>query len=1074
MKKISARAYFFKKMFDYFMVGLFIVFLLLMWTLYRGPVSVPYLKPYIVQALNYDENDYKIDIGDVNIELVRSIQPLRVTANEVSVVKKDNTMSVRAPKLYLSFSLRALLKGIIAPSDVSLVNPSAHILASYGVEEEAKHESGRKKLQFYVERIKEFLDNYNSEDKIYPESYVNNITVRGGELEFDEVDFNRQWVLSDVNFEFNRNVINLELNANALVNINDKIASVGFESEYHGGDDELDLEVYFSDLVLSDIMSTFNETTEDNVFSMLAVEVPVNGKVSTKIKLADILQHPSEVVDYIDSAVEKIEFELDGGHGYISFAGDEKYNYDIDEMQLAGKVVGGIDEIHIENADFKMGGQRAIIDVDVSGLSTFYWEQSLKDTVLRLKVKVADFPFADLSRFWPRYLAEPAWLWCKDGLIGGYAQEGEFVFDFGYRQETNDWGLVVLNGKAKLIDGDLFYLEGMPVVHNVYGTAHFTDHNILIDLDKGVSDGVIITGGKIDIYDLDKEDNFIAINLIGNSEIKDALKLIDNPPLGFTSAMGLNPDKVKGNVDVKLKLDFELRQDLDTKDIKVDVDADLHQIAIEELIPEHTVSAEEMKLHVSSNGWELSGDGYFDEIPVKLSMNEKFADKQYKSKCHLSFKLDDKAKKVLGIDWKILNAPNLEGFALVNADVVVQDDNTVKIDLSADLQQAKMAYAYFGLVKDVGENAEIKAKINLKNNKIVSVSNMSLIKSGFTINGNIAMYASGRVKTVDIAQIRGPRTAARAKIGLTDKDNPQIKIEVTGESYDLRPLFDSKDETNDKQPDKVVQENEDDGLEKINNTDVFITVNRLWTNDSTPIQNFAGNAKLRYGIGIDELNMVGNYGVDKSIKLNVSYVPRGDKEHYLTIDSNNAGSTLKVLRLYDNMVGGILKIEARRSADKKFTGHAMVRDFSIQNAPVVAKILSVASFTGMLDLLKGDGLTFTHFSAPFEYQYRILKLKHAKAEGNVVGLTTIGQYNRATDDVRLHGVIAPAYSLNKFLGQIPVVGNLLASKDGTIFAADYKAEGSVKDVEVDVNSLSILSPNSMKEWYYENFGDDER
>ena len=101
-----------------------------------------------------------------------------------------------------------------------------------------------------------------------------------------------------------------------------------------------------SDLVISDLMGTFNETTEDNVFSMMSIEVPVNGKVSTVLKLADVLQHPEAAQDYIDSTVEKIEFELDGGHGFISFEGDEKYNYEIDEMLLTGKVVGGIDEIH--------------------------------------------------------------------------------------------------------------------------------------------------------------------------------------------------------------------------------------------------------------------------------------------------------------------------------------------------------------------------------------------------------------------------------------------------------------------------------------------------------------------------------------------------------------------------------------------------------------------------------------------------------------------------------------------------------------------------------------------------------
>ena len=44
--------------------------------------------------------------------------------------------------------------------------------------------------------------------------------------------------------------------------------------------------------------------------------------------------------------------------------------------------------------------------------------------------------------------------------------------------------------------------------------------NISIDVDKGVSDGVIITGGNVNIYDLNKNDNFISINLIGNSSEK--------------------------------------------------------------------------------------------------------------------------------------------------------------------------------------------------------------------------------------------------------------------------------------------------------------------------------------------------------------------------------------------------------------------------------------------------------------------------------------------------------------------------------------------------------------------------
>ena len=1072
MKKLSPQLYFLRKTIDFFMVGMFVVLLLFFWTLYKGPISVPYLKPYIIQALNYDESDYSVGIGDVNLELVRSVQPLRITAEDINLKKKDGTFAISAPKLYMSFSLRALLKGIVAPSDVSLDSPTAYIFADYGVEKEHIDEANKKKLAFYVDKFKDFLNNYNSPEKIYPESYVNNINIKGAEVEFHEVDLGRKWMLSDLNLEFSRNLVNLELNADALVNLNDKVASVGFESEYHAASDKLDLEVYFSDLNLSDIMDSFENKNADTEQSVFRIEVPVNGKVSTEIDGSEILLHPENAAAYLSDAVRKINFELDGGHGFVTFDNDEKYNYEIDEMLLAGELTGGFDELNIKNADFKMGGQTAQISFVAKGLENYYLEHSLEGVTAEFTAKIDEFSLEYLSRFWPRYLAEPAWQWCKDGLTGGQAKNGNFVFKFGYDNKTKSFGLLNLDGVADLEDGDLHYLDGMPDVHNVYGRAKFSMQNISIDVDKGVSDGVIITGGNVNIYDLNKNDNFISINLIGNSSITDALNLINNPPLKIAAGMGVDPKTIHGNVDVQLKLDFELKQNLDSKDIKVDVKADLHDVSNSDFVPGHTMSAKNLLLSVDTAGWSLSGEAKYDTLPIKLAINEKFAEKKYKSKCNISFKLDDEAKKALGIDWAILEEPNISGYAIVDADITVQQNDEIAVKVKADLKNTAIDFAYLGFVKPLNQTAAASADVVLIKDKIKSVSNIKLQKSGFNIAGGLSMYPSGRVKSVDINQIKGPKTSARAKVSISDSENPWLKVEISGLSYDLSPFFEqikSKRQKDNKH--LPVQANDDDGFEKANNTDIFMTVNSLWTNNTTPIQNFAGSAKIRKGIGMEELHMVGNYGIDKSIKLKLDYIPKGNKEHYLSIDSNNAGSTFKVLRLYDNMVGGTMKIEARRLADKKFIGHMQVRDFSIQNAPVVAKLLSVASFTGMLDLLKGDGLTFTHFNAPFEYQYKILTLKQAKAEGNVVGITTNGTYNRATDDIKMKGVIAPAYSINRFLGKIPVVGNLLASKDGTIFAATYKITGNADDAKVDINSLSMLSPNSLKEWYAKNFGD---
>ena len=104
-------------------------------------------------------------------------------------------------------------------------------------------------------------------------------------------------------------------------------------------------------------MSSFDtQLTDEETQSGFSINVPVNGKINTEIDVSDILQHPENAAAYLSDAVKKINFELDGGHGYVAFDNDEKYNYEIDEMVLAGELTGGFDELNIKNADFKMGG----------------------------------------------------------------------------------------------------------------------------------------------------------------------------------------------------------------------------------------------------------------------------------------------------------------------------------------------------------------------------------------------------------------------------------------------------------------------------------------------------------------------------------------------------------------------------------------------------------------------------------------------------------------------------------------------------------------------------------------------
>lgn len=106
-EKVSNKLYKARKIMDYTGVVFLVLLLLFIWQLYRGPVAVPFLKPYIIKALNHDDSEYQVTVDAVNLELVRSIQPIKIIANNVVYKKMTALSSSMRPKLpSLSVSAR--------------------------------------------------------------------------------------------------------------------------------------------------------------------------------------------------------------------------------------------------------------------------------------------------------------------------------------------------------------------------------------------------------------------------------------------------------------------------------------------------------------------------------------------------------------------------------------------------------------------------------------------------------------------------------------------------------------------------------------------------------------------------------------------------------------------------------------------------------------------------------------------------------------------------------------------------------------------------------------------------------
>ena len=97
-----------------------------------------------------------------------------------------------------------------------------------------------------------------------------------------------------------------------------------------------------------------------------------------------------------------------------------------------------------------------------------------------------------------------------------------------------------------------------------------------------------------------------------------------------------------------------------------------------------------------------------------------------------------------------------------------------------------------------------------------------------------------------------------------------------------------------------------------------------------------------------------------------SFVRRCTSETILT--SADAGESLKIMDFYDEMQGGKLEIIGNYNDDligQPLTGKLLVSNYHITDAPILARVLSVMSLTGVLDELEGGGLEFRNLEIPF-------------------------------------------------------------------------------------------------------------
>jgi hypothetical protein len=152
-------------------------------------------------------------------------------------------------------------------------------------------------------------------------------------------------------------------------------------------------------------------------------------------------------------------------------------------------------------------------------------------------------------------------------------------------------------------------------------------------------------------------------------------------------------------------------------------------------------------------------------------------------------------------------------------------------------------------------------------------------------------------------------------------------------------------------------------------------------------------------------------------------------------------------------------VGAAKGSAADYAGTLTIQNFRIENQPFFSRLFSAGSLGGLIDLMRGAGIVIDKLEMPFSSKNDVINIQDGHASGPSVGFSGDGYIDRRANTIDLRGAIAPIYGLNSVLGALPILGNMLVSKQGEgIIGMTYEASGSLDEPKISVNPLSILTP----------------
>ena len=469
----------------------------------------------------------------------------------------------------------------------------------------------------------------------------------------------------------------------------------------------------------------------------------------------------------------------------------------------------------------------------------------------------------------------------------------------------------------------------------------------------------------------------------------------------------LNLEKI--NFSSNSNFSFNISKHLKIKDLKIESQVDLK------------------KLYLKNN--QINLKSYFPNFEEELEFKNHKIEIIYK-----------KNKLSLIGEGKILINQKVDAVSYI----IKRNNKDYTFNINLNINQNPLNINFL----DYSKNEKIKSSlvINCTYNKIKKTKCNNILFEENKNNISIKdLILNDKYKVLDIKQIRlNYVNNAKVKNEIIFKKRKK-KYFITGKSFDATKIINEL----------MGKQNEDSSIFNNLNSKFDIKIDKVYLDHISFVNNLFGTINLKQN-KIQDLNLDSSFFNGKKITLTVKLNEKNEK--ITTLFSGYPKPLIKRFKFIKGFEEGILDFYSIKK-DGVSNSLLTIDDFKIQEVPILAKLLSLASLQGIADLLTGDGIRFNNFEMKFSNKKDLMTIDELYAIGPAISILMDG-YLEADNLVSLRGTLVPATTINKSIASIPLLGGILVGKktgEG-VFGVSFKIKGSPKDLKTTVNPIKTLTP----------------